>query len=210
MADPNFTDKDASGNQYEKTKSSSPESNDDFLNSLDDLDDKELFSYLLTYDDEDTAQYPYLVRGASLFCDQGTHHRKLNLPMSHAVNTEGKPIMHDHDCAVGDDGNIATFGICNSAKIPKADKILLVSEDGKSNVKGYPCTPVIVGGKWLNGHPHTLIADNCPNAQNVDPNDRTYYPALTMDSFLVCKFCGTISPETSGQEDDTDSSDSGS
>lgn len=63
-------------------------------------------------------QFPYLVRGAELYCSCGTHKRKLNLPTCHGVYTNGKPMMHEEDCEVGDDKNIPSFGICQSEENP--------------------------------------------------------------------------------------------
>ena len=211
--DKNFTDRD--GIKVAKTTGSDPISCDVFMDSLENPDEKDFFELVLNYENKDSAHFRYLVRGALLRCDYGSHPRKLNLPVCHAVYSEDAPVVHDKDCEVGDEKNISTFGICDSPKLAseiesgknifqkwfKSDKILLVSEDGKSNIKGYPCTPVIVGGKWLNSHPHTLIAKNCLGAKFISPENRTYYPALTTDSFLVCKFCGLIEPENSGQDE---------
>jgi hypothetical protein len=196
-----FTDQ--NGVKVAKTSESDPVANDNFLNTLDDTDDKEMFEKLLNYKSADAEQFPYLVRGATLRCDCGSHARKLNLPLCHAVYVDGAPAVHERDCSVGDAGNIPTFGVCNAAAIERTNttEILLKSEDGASNIKGRPCTPVIVGGKWLNAHHHTLIADNCPGAKYISPENRIYYPALTTDSFLVCGYSGLIEPVTSGQEE---------
>ena len=164
-------------------------------------------------------QFPYLVRGAELYCSCGTHKRKLNLPICHGVYTNGKPMMHEEDCEVGDDKNIPSFGICQSEENPlnkswlaktaekiknfftgeeedeDADKIILQTEDGQ-NVKGYPCTPCIVG-TWKDVYESEKILRN--NADATSEGDKL--SALTQRSFLVCANGGLIEPISSGQEE---------
>ena len=164
-------------------------------------------------------QFPYLVRGAELYCSCGTHKRKLNLPICHGVYTNGKPMMHEEDCEVGDDKNIPSFGICQSEENPvnkswfakaggkikdfftgeedtdDAEKIILKTEDGQ-NVKGYPCTPCIVG-TWKDAYETEKIVRN--HTDGTDEGDRLC--ALTQRSFLVCAYGGLIEPVTSGQEE---------
>lgn len=147
----------------------------------------------------------YLVWGAVLRCDCGSHSRKLNLPECHGVYHLNHPLIHQKDAKIGDDQNISTFGVCSSEKHPEdkwlGEDITLVSEDDPDkNVKGCPCTPIIVDGEWKNPKCETLVADNDAAAENTSPDDRTYYPSVTTDSFLICKYCGLIEPETSGQE----------
>ena len=178
-------------------------STEDFLQSIDEAE-REIFEFLLEYAN-DSSDFPYLVRGAVLQCDYGSHSRKLNLPICHGVYATVHPMVHELDCEVGDDKNIPTFGVCGSSKHPQdkfmGETVLLVSEDDPSkNVKGCPCTPVIVGGRWLNPHPTTKIAENNAAARWMNPANRTYHSALTTDSFLVCAYGGLIEPLTSGQE----------
>ena len=72
----------------------------------------------LELEEGEEVQFPYLVRGAELYCNCGTHKRRLNLPICHGVYTNGKPMMHEEDCEVGDDKNIPSFGICQSEENP--------------------------------------------------------------------------------------------
>ena len=178
----------------------------------------------LELEEGQTIEFPYLVRGAQLCCTCGTHKRKLNLPLCHGVYIAGNAAVQEEDCQVGDDGNIAAFGICESeghpskkpwwVKVGKAlfqgpighvmdfheeeqKKIILVSEDGKSNVKGYACTPCIVG-TWKDVHETQKIARN--DTEGTAEGDKL--SALTMESFLVCAYGGLIQPVTSGQDEE--------
>lgn len=174
-----------------------------------------------TFNQEDgVSESHYLVRGAKLQCTCGSHKRKLNLPLCHGVYVAGKPLVNAEDCLVGDNQNITTFGVCSSEGNPDKPslvekamligsglggllllhsvrkKVLLQKEDG-TNVRGYACTPCIVGG-WLDAHMTQQIARN--NTDGTNPEDRI--PALTEYSFLVCAYGGLIEPVTSGQEEE--------
>ena len=46
----------------------------------------------LELEEGEEVQFPYLVRGAELYCNCGTHKRRLNLPICHGVYTNGKPM----------------------------------------------------------------------------------------------------------------------
>lgn len=170
-------------------------------------------------EDGDSIEFPYLVRGAQLMCTCGTHKRKLNLPLCHGVYVEGKPLVHEEDCEVGDDKNIPAFGICQSEENPAnksffekigdviasfftgkqeegPEKIMLQTEDGQ-NVKGYACTPCIRSG-WKDVHKTQKIARN--GADKSSEGD--LLAALTQRSFLVCEYGGLIQPISSGQEEE--------
>lgn len=152
----------------------------------------------------ETMEFPYLVRGAQLCCTCGTHKRKLNLPLCHGVYIENNPAVHEEDCKVGDDGNIAAFGICESEGHPvhapgrkgEYKKIMLVSEEDGSNIKGYACTPCIVG-TWKDVHETKKIIRN--HTDGTAEGDKL--SALTLESFLVCAYGGLIQPMTSGQDE---------
>lgn len=174
----------------------------------------------LELEEGEEVQFPYLVRGAELYCNCGTHKRRLNLPICHGVYTNGKPMMHEEDCEVGDDKNIPSFGICQSEENPvnkswfakagdkikdfftgeedtdDAEKIILKTEDGQ-NVKGYPCTPCIVG-TWKDVYDSEKILRN--NADGTSEGDKL--SALTQRAFLVCAYGGLIEPISSGQEEE--------
>ena len=49
----------------------------------------------LELEEGEEVQFPCLVRGAELYCNCGTHKRRLNLPICHGVYTNGKPMMED-------------------------------------------------------------------------------------------------------------------
>lgn len=172
----------------------------------------------LQIDDADQLNFPYLVRGAELYCSCGTHRRRLNLPECHGIYISGNPLMHEEDCGVGDDKNISTFGICQSEENPAnkswlaktgdkivsfftgeekeegPEKIMLQTEDGQ-NVKGYACTPCIVS-TWKDAHKIEKIARNGEDITDSSP------AALTKRSFLVCAYGGLIEPLTSGQDEE--------
>ena len=76
-----------------------------------------------------------------------------------------------------------------------AEKIILNTEDGQ-NVKGYPCTPCIVG-TWKDVYESEKILRN--NADATSEGDKL--SALTQRSFLVCAYGGLIEPISSGQEE---------
>lgn len=142
-----------------------------------------------------------LVRGARLWCSCGSHPRRLNLPKSYGVyaKDEKHPKVHMENNDVGDDKNIAYYGVCNSDTHPESEMICVepyVTDDGKktsdSNIDGYMCTPYILG-TWLDPKEDEVIFD-----QDKGKN----FSGLTTNSFLVCKYGGIIEVETSGQEYD--------
>lgn len=142
-----------------------------------------------------------LVRGARLWCSCGTHPRRLNLPLSYGVyaKDEKHPKVHMRNNEVGDDKNIAYYGVCQSENPPKEKMICVepyVTDDGKktsdSNIDGYMCTPYILGS-WLDVKEDEVIFDQDKNKN---------FSGLTTKSFLVCKYGGVIEVETSGQEYD--------
>ncbi|WP_297425759.1 DUF4280 domain-containing protein [Clostridium sp.] len=129
--------------------------------------------------DED--QY-YIVRGAKMVCDKGTHRRKINLPYSHGSYIKGKPMMYKKDRVIGE--NISYFGIC-TGDCPSSENIYLVGENGQT-VSGKKCAVTILDD-WMDVKEDALIRGE---------------PALTTDSVLVCKYGGQITFVTTGQEDD--------
>jgi hypothetical protein len=158
-------------------------------------------------------QEEYLVRGAYLACEYGTHHRRLNLPWSHGVYIKDKEhcLMNAADCKPGEGQgyNIPPFGICQAPNFPRGgkDTVLLKTEtvnpltgetyrdaNGRSikfedNVKGCRCEAVFEKNMWQNTHSKTLV---CLKGE-------TPYPALTTGSFLYCKYGGHVYPINSGQ-----------
>lgn len=123
----------------------------------------------------------YVVRGALLKCECGTHPRRLNLPWSHGIYIREHPMIKIDDCT---SRNISYFGICRGKTPPQnSPQINLVAygEDANSAdakvVHGCQCWPSIVG-QWKNVNGGTV----------------------TTDSYLVCAHGGIITPITSGLE----------
>lgn len=141
----------------------------------------------------------YLVRGALLSCDCGSHKRKMNLPKSHgAVVGLEEPLVHAKDSLSED--NITFFGVCTGGNPPPGEDVYFQKEgtfDENGNrksvgfgiVTGPVCDPDIIG-EWEVPYEATLIADDT-NPQGV--------PSITLKSFLVCSHGGIITPVVSGQ-----------
>ena len=72
----------------------------------------------------------YIVRGAAMRCDKGTHQRKINLKTSHGAYVNGKPKMNANDCVPEE--NISYFGICQGSCPEGEGDIYLVGEDGET------------------------------------------------------------------------------
>lgn len=144
----------------------------------------------------------YVVRGALLKCQYGSHCRRLNLPRCHGVYTMKKPIVHKQDCKGGTEGadiNVTTFGVCTCPGNPTRGSVTLKKEaprngDGSftgdaasGTVTGTPCIPDIID-IWDDAHEETHIGK-----ENEE--------AITTHSFLVCSYGGLIEIIRSGQED---------
>ncbi|AKG37434.1 DUF4280 domain-containing protein [Paenibacillus durus] len=126
----------------------------------------------------------YIVRGATMRCQYGTHARKINLPVSHGAYYKGKPLMNQGDYKPE---NVPHFGICASPSNPSGETIYLVSEQGET-IQGKPCLPVITAC-WNQTKADMLVGDQ---------------PALTSASYLICQHLpeGCIYFEKTGQEDE--------
>lgn len=125
----------------------------------------------------------YIVRGAKMFCDKGTHKRKINLPVSHGSYVKSKPKMNR--CDVVPEENISYFGICNGECKEGEGDIYLVGEDG-STVSGKKCC-FEAFDLW----------QQCKEDALVDGE-----PAIISDSYLICAHGGIIQFATTGQEDE--------
>jgi hypothetical protein len=124
----------------------------------------------------------YIVRGAKMRCEKGTHARKINLPVSHGSYVKGKPMMNQGDNVVNK--NISYFGICHECQ--EGEDIYLIGEDGNQLPPGKKCL-VQIAGEWSDTKVDTLVEGKA---------------ALTTDSWLVCsKYQGKIKFETNGQEE---------
>lgn len=141
--------------------------------------EEEIIEKMAEYQAEYGKQNPaYVVRGALLHCQYGSHCRRLNLPLCHGVYTLKKPIIFKKDCVVED--NIPSFGVCSSPDNPTGGSVSYVKEaprnpDGSftgeaasGTVTGTPCVPIIVN-VWDDTH-----------------IGKEGEPALTTRSFLIC------------------------
>jgi len=129
----------------------------------------------------------YIVRGAQMRCccgdrQVGTHPRKINLPVSHGVYVNGKPMMNEADHTLD---NVPSFGICTGSNQTSTEIIYLISEDGAQTIAGPPCIPKILQ-KWSNTK-QTMLVDG--------------KPALQAESTLYCVNNGKIRFFTTGQEE---------
>ena len=138
----------------------------------------------------------YLVRGAVLQCQFGSHCKKLNLPIDHGVYILDTPMMHalDYIPVV----NIVPFGVCSHPLIPPGPSIVLPKEGARGKdgeltgappsgiAKGIPCMPIVVV-PWQNAHNETRLT-------------LAEIPSITTKSFLVCMYGGIIKPLNSGQK----------
>lgn len=94
--------------------------------------------------------YPYVVRGATMYCSCGTHTRKLDMPASHGSYIRDKAMMNRTDCKVGIDKNIPPFGACRSEtkdgidiKIEDTKDLLQVTDEDGNPVE----VPLPIEGK---------------------------------------------------------------
>ena len=111
----------------------------------------------------------HLVAGAKLMCIHGSKHTLLELPVGHGYTSGGRQKANCLDCIRGK--NIQPFGIC--------------TREGKHQ----PCEgQMLLESRWQ--------SMSIPAAR---PELVNGYPALTMDSVLLCRRGGLIMPLTSGQ-----------
>jgi len=136
----------------------------------------------------EVAEYPYVVMGATIFCDKGTHFRYLELPLSHGVDVRDIPAMNEDDCKYP--ANIPIFGVCLSEGNPSGQQVqisdtqeMLPFGDGVAlPIIGKPCLPKV--GKWLDAKEDTLVDGK---------------PALTTQCTLICCYGGVIGFADDGQ-----------
>lgn len=135
----------------------------------------------------------YLVRGALLRCSCGTNSRKLNLSPCHGVYFKEHPLVHMMDCRQGEgaEDNITWYGVCDKEDL-ETEKIVVVDDNGE-NQTGKRCCPEIIGS-WRNTYGRSKIASNHTASEEYE-----LYDALTMDSYLICRHGGIITPVDSGQ-----------
>lgn len=147
--------------------------------------------------EEQEPQYPYVVRGATIYCSCGTHMRKLDMPVSHGSYIRDKAMMNITDCKVGIDQNIPPFGACKSENKDGIDikiedtKDLVTYTDENGNaiepsmpIEGKLCEPKL-GDEWSDAQEKTLVDGK---------------PAITVKSTITCSYGGTIRFMDAGQE----------
>lgn len=147
--------------------------------------------------EEQELQYPYAVRGAQIYCNCGTHIRKLDMPASHGSKIRGKAMLHEQDCKVGLDQNIPPFGACHSEENGEITieindtKDLLPMSDENGNaveatlpIQGKLCVPKL-GAKWLDAQAETLVDGKA---------------AVTVKCTIACAYGGIIAFMDDGQE----------
>lgn len=141
--------------------------------------------------------YPYVVRGATMYCTCGSHTRKLDMPASHGSYIRDKAMMNKTDCKVGIDQNIPPFGACYS---PEKDGIDIVIEDAKDLVpftdeEGNPIEPSLpIEGKLC----EPKLAEAWSDTQEKTLVDGE--PALAVNSTITCSYGGVIGFMDAGQE----------
>ena len=146
---------------------------------------------------EQEIQYPYVVRGAKIYCSCGTHMRRLDMSVSHGSYIRDKAMMNEGDCKVGIDQNIPPFGACLSPtkdgidiKIEDAnDLVPIMDENGNPvepqlPIEGKLCEPML-GNKWLDAQEKTLVDGKS---------------AITVNSTITCSYGGNIGFMDAGQE----------
>lgn len=157
--------------------------------------EEKIAHYLAAHNEGKTGN-EYLVRGAELVCTCGSNKRKLNLGECHGVYIRGHAVVHELDCMQGDEENITWFGACKEEGLD-TENILAVGDDGQKHA-GKKCKPHIIG-VWMDSYDATKIVDN-DNKITDDEEKPVACNALTVGSFLVCKYGGIIAPINSGQE----------
>lgn len=146
---------------------------------------------------EQEVQYPYVVRGAKIYCTCGSHVRKLDMPVSHGSYIRGKAMMNEKDCKVGIEQNIPPFGACFSENKAGIDieindaKDLVPYTDENGNpveiqlpIEGKLCEPKLAA-QWQEAQEDTLVDGQ---------------PALKVNCSITCSYGGTIAFMDSGQE----------
>lgn len=151
----------------------------------------------------------YVMRGATLMCDKGSHERKINLIYDHGWGIEIKdiegengklhPFMLSKDTIVGDETaagkvqqNVSWFGCC-SGNIKGSEKICLKNPNNSNDPLAYgpKCKPQIVG-EW----------QNIKNDIQIENGEVLSSPLVANSSYLTCACGGLITIKDSGAEYD--------
>ncbi|SFR67911.1 PAAR-like protein [Anaeromicropila populeti] len=142
----------------------------------------------------------YLMRGALLQCNCGSHPRRLNLPEDHGevVITEDEykhPIVHENDCVIGPTGNIDYFGVCSN--LPKNANPIVLTPYVPDGEETPPAGSIVEGGKCIPVFPLNKWSDTKEDVRIQDGSD---CKVVTTKSFLKCLNGGIITPLSSGME----------
>jgi len=124
-----------------------------------------------------------------MVCDQGSHFRRLDLPMCHGVRIRDRFATNEDDCVHPD--NVPIFGVCFSESNP--NELVEYSGSNPEDMRPFGgeitfpiiakrCTPIL--GKWLYAKEDTLVDGK---------------PALIGRSILVCCHGGIIGFVDDGQ-----------
>ena len=146
---------------------------------------------------EQEVQYPYVVRGAKIYCTCGSHFRRLDMPASHGSYIRDKAMLNEKDCKVGIDQNIPPFGACFSEnkdgidiKINDAKDVMTYTDENGNPVEtqlpieGKLCEPKLAA-QWQGAQEDTLVDGK---------------PALNVNCSITCSYGGTIAFMDCGQE----------
>ena len=152
----------------------------------------------------------YVVRGAPLMCNCGTHSRHLDMLESHGIYVKHRAVALEEDYREG--VNISYFGHCQSPIKDLTETISLkmrrnVDKDGVGLSKydgsiyvGVKCVPSL-HTPWENTYDTTCIAED--GAEEMNADECTYKKAVTTASYLSCRQGGIIYPLSSGQQDES-------
>lgn len=144
--------------------------------------------------------FEYLTRGALMQCSSGEICRRLNLPQDHGIfyGDTLEPVVNQSDCIIGDEENIASFGLCTGSN--HLDEVVTLDSPatfGAEGVRteaynrntcktGFKCAPLVVYPGWINTYKKTEMGESKK-------------AAVSTKSFLVCLRGGLIYPINSGQ-----------
>lgn len=147
--------------------------------------------------EEQEEHYPFVVRGAKIYCTCGTHVRKLDMPVSHGSFIRDKAMMNKKDCRVGLDQNIPPFGACLSEKKEGTDikindakdLVPFTDENGKPikvsmPIEGKLCEPKLAA-EWSDSEENTLVDG---------------IQAITAKCTITCEYGGIIGFMDAGQD----------
>ena len=158
------------------------------------------------YEGEEIPHYPYVVRGARIFCQYGTHIRRLDMPAAHGAFIRDKAMMNEDDCKVGLDYNIAPFGGCHSPLNEGTRVDITIGPDEEPMPNDYDPDGFtehddgsITEGAFIFPEPGTVIKDVklCePDLGDkwLDAEKETLVdgkPALTMKCSIMCSYVCT-------------------